>query len=199
MLDTRLLETPDTRPAIAICAYEIGDTGWDPVEDLSGEPWNPTGARTLAIDPAAPDALVATLSEALGSPACRGLLLVGRTRQEGGFKLQIRTENRSLDGTHRGNPDGPGVARATAPIAEMVREIAEAGLKASVSSETEDDVGSYLLYRVLAALPEGMDTPAVGLLRAPVDAADDHVQKAVKAAAQAIARHLAPLPRPRAA
>ena len=51
----------------------------------------------------------------------------------------------------------------------------------------------------LAALPEGMDTPAVGLLRAPVDAADDHVQKAVKAAAQAIARHLAPLPRPRAA
>jgi hypothetical protein len=199
MLDTRSLETPDTRPAIVICAYEIGETGWDPVEDLSGEPWNPTGARTLAIDPAEPDALAVTLSESLSTPGCRGLLLVGRTREGAGFRLQIRTENRSLDGTHRGDADGPGIARATAPTAEMLREITEAGLKAAVSSEAEDDVGSYLLYRVLVALPEGTDTPAVGLLRAPVDAADESVQKAVKAAAQAMARHLAPLPRPRAA
>lgn len=199
MLDTRMLETPDQRPAIAICAYEIGETGWDPVEDLSGAAWSPTGARTLAIDPAEPEVLAVTLSEALASPACRGLLLVGRTRQEGGFKLQIRTENRSLDGTHRGDADGPGIARATAPTAEMVREMTDAGLKAGVSSEAEDDVGSYLLYRVLAALPEGVDTPAVGLLRAPVDAADERVQRAVKAAAQAMARHLAPLPRPRVA
>lgn len=199
MLDTRMLETPDQRPAIAICAYEIGETGWDPVEDLSGMAWNPVGARTLSIDPAEPDVLAVTLSEALGLPACRGLLLVGRTRLEDGFRLQIRTENRSLDGTHRGNADGPGIARATAPTAEMVREMTEAGLKAGVSSEAEDDVGSYLLYRVLAALPEGVDTPAVGLLRAPVDAADERVQRAVKAAAQAMARHLAPLPRPRAA
>ena len=199
MLDTRSLEASDTRPAIAICAYEIGETGWDPVEDLSGEAWNPTGARTLAIDPAEPTALAVTLSEALTLPACRGLLLVGRTREGAGFRLQIRTENRSLDGTHRGNSDGPGVARATAPVAEMIRELNEAGLKAGVSSETEDDVGSYLLYRVLAALPEGMDTPAIGLLRAPIDEPDDRVQRAVKAAAQAMARHLAPLPRPRAA
>lgn len=199
MLDTRMLETPDQRPAIAICAYEIGETGWDPVEDLSGKPWNPPGARTLAIDSAEPETLAATLSEALGLPACRGLLLVGRTRQEGGFKLQIRTENRSLDGTHRGDADGPGIARATAPTAEMMRELNEAGLSAGVSSEAEDDVGSYLLYRVLAALPEGTDTPAIGLLRAPQGEANDRVQRAVKAAAQAMARHLAPLPRPRAA
>ena len=52
---------------------------------------------------------------------------------------------------------------------------------------------------VTVALPDGTDTPAVGLLRAPVDATDESVQKAVKAAAQAMARHLAPLPRPRAA
>ena len=199
MLDTRSLEAPDTRPAIAICAYEIGETGWDPVEDLSGEAWNPTGARTLPIDPAQPDDLARTLSEALSTPGCRGLLLVGRTREGAGFRLQIRTENRSLDGTHRGDVDGPGIARATAPTAEMVREMTEAGLKAAVSSEAEGDVGSYLLYRVLVALPEGTDTPAVGLLRAPVDATDESVQKAVKAAAQAMARHLAPLPRPRAA
>lgn len=199
MLDTRSLETPDQRPAIAICAYEIGETGWDPVEDLSGVAWNPTGARTLAIESDDPDTLAATLTEALNLPACRGLLLVGRTRQDGGFRLQIRTENRSLDGTQRGDSSGPGIARATAPVAEMVRELNEAGLTAGVSSETEDDVGSYLLYRVLAALPEGTDTPAIGLLRAPVDEADDRVQRAVKAAAQAMARHLAPLPRPRAA
>ena len=199
MLDTRMLETPDQRPAIAICAYEIGETGWDPVEDLSGVAWNPVGARTLAIGSDAPDTLAATLTEALNLPACRGLLLVGRTRQEGGFRLQIRTENRSLDGTQRGDSNGPSIARATAPTAEMVREMTEAGLKAGVSSEAEDDVGSYLLYRVLAALPEGVDTPAIGLLRAPVDAVDERVQRAVKAAAQAMARHLAPLPRPRAA
>lgn len=199
MLDTRSLEAPDTRPAIAICAYEIGETGWDPIEDLSGEPWNPTGARTLAIASDDPDVLAATLTEALNLPACRGLLLVGRTHQNGGFRLQIRTENRSLDGTKRGDSNGPSIARATAPVAEMVRELNEAGLSAGVSSETEDDVGSYLLYRVLAALPEGIDTPAIGLLRAPDDEADERVQRAVKAAAQAMARHLAPLPRPRAA
>ena len=199
MLDTRMLETPDQRPAIAICAYEIGETGWDPVEDLSGQPWNPTGARTLAIDAGEPEALAATLTEVLSLPACRGLLLVGRTRQDGGFKLQIRTENRSLDGTHRGDADGPGIARATAPTAEMMRELNEAGLTTGVSSEAEDDVGSFLLYRVLAALPEGADTPAIGLLRAPLGEANDRVQRAVKAAAQAMARHLAPLPRPRAA
>jgi pyrrolidone-carboxylate peptidase len=190
--------TPDYRPAIVICAYEAGETGWDPVEDLSGEPWNPPGARTVPVPGGEPETLAATLSDHLGDPQCRALLLVGRTRAGDDFRLQVRAVNRSLDGTHRLDEVGPGVARATAPIADMAGALNDAGLPTHVSSEAEDDAGSYLLYRVLSSLPEGADTPAVGLLRVPEDAADAVVQKAVKTAAQAMARHLSPLPRSRA-
>jgi pyrrolidone-carboxylate peptidase len=188
----------DTRPGIVICAWDAGESGWDPVEDLSGEPWSPTGARTVPVPSDEPNALASTLSAHLSDRRCRALLLVGRTRGHGGFRLQMRAENRSLDGAPRPDGVGPSVARATAPVAEMVRALKEAGLAADATSEAEDDAGSYLLYRVLADLPDGSDTPAVGLLRAPENEPDAAVQQAVKAAAQAMARHLSPLPRARA-
>lgn len=197
MTDTDQTPT-DTRPGIVICAWDAAESGWDPVEDLSGEPWNPNGARTVPVPSAAPDALVSTLSAYLSDRRCRALLLVGRTRSHEGFRLQMRAENRSLDGTQRRDDVGPSVARATAPVAEMVRALKEAGLAADATSEAEEDAGSYLLYSVLANLPDGSDTPAVGLLRAPENESDDAVQRAVKTAAQAMARHLAPLPRSRA-
>ena len=90
------------------------------------------------------------------------------------------------------------MARATAPVADIVRALNNAGLPAAASSDSEDDAGSYLLYRVLSSLPDGPDTPAVGLLRAPEGEPDDAVQRAVKATAEAMARHLSPLPRLRA-
>ena len=93
---------PDYRPGLIICAWDPDETAWDPVEDLSGQPWNPQGAR------------------------------------------------------------------------------------------------SYLLYRVLSDLPDGPETPAIGLLRVPANQPDAAVQRAVKTAAQAIARHMPPLPRSRA-
>lgn len=185
----------DTRPGIVICAWDAGETGWDPVEDLSGEPWSPNGARTVPVPPADPETLASTLSAHLSDQRCRALLLVGRTRAHDGFRLQMRAENRSLDGTHRLDGVGPSVARATAPVAEMIRALKEAGLPADATSEAEDDAGSYLLYRVLANLPDGSDTPAVGLLRAPETETAAAVQQAVKTAAQAMARHLSPLPR----
>jgi hypothetical protein len=79
----------------------------------------------------------------------------------------------------------------------MVAALHDAGLAASASSVCEGDAGSYLLYRVLSGLPDGADTPAIGLLRAPQGQPDAAVQRAVKAAAQAMARHLSPLPRAR--
>lgn len=188
----------DTRPGIVICAWDAGESGWDPIEDLSGEPWSPAGARTVPVPSADPDTLAATLSTYLTDRRCRALLLVGRTRGHEGFRLQMRAENRTLDGAQRLDGVGPSVARATAPVAEMVRALKEAGLTADATSEAEDDAGSYLLYRVLANLPDGSDTPAVGLLRAPENESDDAVQRAVKTAAQAMARHLSPLPRSRA-
>lgn len=190
--------TNDLLPALLICAYDIEQTDWDPVEDLSGQPWSPVGARTTPVEPEEPEALAAQLSARLADPRCRGLLLVGRTGVQGGFRLQVRALNRTLDGTRRLHAVGPGVVRATAPGADMVHAIKAAGIVASVSSEAEDDAGSYLLYRILSDLPEGMDAPAIGLLRAPPEADEASVRQAVKAALQAIADQLAPLPRSRA-
>lgn len=197
MLEPKDEAAPDYRPALVICAWEIDEAGWDPVEDLSGATWNPVGARTLPVAAGDPEALAATLSAHLEDRSCRGLLLVGRTRRSDAFRLQIRAENRSLDGG-RLDTVGPGMARATAPVADIVRALNKAGLTADASSESEEDAGSYLLYRVLSGLPDGPDTPAIGLLRAPEHESDAAVQRAVKAAAQAMAHHLPPLPRSRA-
>jgi hypothetical protein len=190
--------SPDLRPAILICAYDIDDPIWDPIEDLSGQPWSPPGARTVTVTADTPEALSTLLSNSLTDPACRGLLLLGRTRQGEEFRIQTRAENRQPGGRDRIDADAPGLARATAPVAEMVRAMNTAGLAVSASSEGEEDDGDYLLFRILNALPEGVDAPAVGLLRAPVGLGDAAVTAGVKAAAGAIALHLSPLPRRRA-
>lgn len=191
---------PDRRPAIAICAWDPGFTAWDPVEDLSGDPWNPIGARTLPVPGSAEaDTLAAQLSALLARGECGALLLVGRTAHPGAFRVQMRAENRRLDGADRLDHTGPGVARATAPTAEIVRDLSAAGLNAVAASDAEEDAGSYILYRILNDLPDGPASPAIGLIRAPSDVPDAKVQLAVKTAASAIARHLAPLPRPSAA
>ncbi|MDP1913702.1 hypothetical protein [Brevundimonas sp.] len=197
MLEPKDEAAPDFRPALVICAWDVEEAGWDPVEDLSGAPWSPIGARTLAVAAGEPEALATILSAHLDDRSCRGLLLVGRTRRSDAFRIQIRAENRSLDGG-RLDVVGPGMARATAPVADIVRALNEAGLAADASSDSEEDAGSYLLYRVLSGLPDGPDTPVIGLLRAPEHETDAAVQRAVKAAAQAIALHLPPLPRSRA-
>lgn len=189
---------PDFRPALVICAYDVEEAGWDPVDGLSGEPWSPVGARTLVVAATEPEALANILSAHLDDRGCRGLLLVGRTRRSDAFRLQIRAENRSLNGGRRLDGVGPGMARATAPVANIVRALNDAGIAADASSDSEDDAGSYLLYRVLSSLPDGPDTPAIGLLRAPEHESDAAVKKAVKTVAQAMALHLSPLPRSRA-
>ena len=196
-MDTGL--RPDRRPAIAICAWAPGFTAWDPVEDLSGDPWNPVGARTLPV-PGSTEAetLAAELSALLTSGECSALLLVGRTLHPGAFRLQTRAENKRLIGTERLDHTGPGVVRATAPAAEIVRDLTAVGLNAVAASDAEEDAGSYILYRILNDLPDGPASPAIGLIRAPSDVTDAKVQLAVKTAASAIARHLAPLPRPSA-
>ncbi|WP_339932204.1 hypothetical protein [uncultured Brevundimonas sp.] len=195
MLDIQADAAPDRRPAIVICAYDAAETGWDPVEDLSGIAWNPPGARTVPVAADDPDTLATTLQDQLEQHGCRALLLVGRTSNGESFHVQMRAENRVLDGTRRLDDTGPGVARATAPVAEIVQALNDAGLAAAASSESEADAGSYLLFRILSGLPDGIDSPAIGLLRAPAAASDAAVQRAVKAAAEAIASHLSPLPR----
>jgi len=195
MLDIQAEAAPDRRPAIVICAWDAGETGWDPVEDLSGVAWNPPGARTVQVAADDPDALATTLQDHLGARGCRALLLVGRTGHGDAFRVQMRAENRVLNGTGRLDDTGPGLARATAPVAEIVEALNDAGLAVAASSESEPDAGSYLLYRILSSLPDGADSPAIGLLRAPADSSDAAMQRGVKAAAATMARHLSPLPR----
>lgn len=185
----------DRRPGIAVCAYEPDSSGWDLVEDLSGELWSPPGARTVRITPAEPDRLASVLGEHLRSGDCRAVLLVGSGGRDGCFRMQMRAENRKLGGKERLLRTGPGVARATAPASDIVRALRDAGLSAEASSDAEDDVGSYLLYRVLADLADGPHTPAVGLLRAPPGADESAVKKAVKGAVSVIAGQMALLPR----
>ena len=127
------------------------------------------------------------------------MLLIGRTHKSSGFRVQMRAENRALIGGEKLSHTGPAMARATAPVADMVRALTAAGLHAEASSEGEDDIGSFLLYSILTRLPDDADVPAVGLLRAPMDIADEAVQKGVKAVANAMARTLSPLPRRRPA
>jgi pyrrolidone-carboxylate peptidase len=185
----------DRRPAIVICAYDTDHSVWDPIEDLSGEPWSPQGARTVAVPSADPESLASTLSDHMAETNCRALLLVGRTRRSDAFRLQMRAENRAVTGGLRADVNGPAMARVTVPVAEIVRELNAAGLAADASSEAEEDAGSYLLYRVLSGLPYGPDAPAIGLLRIPDQADEDAVRRGIKVAATAIARHLAPLAR----
>lgn len=189
---------PDRRPSILICAYDVADGGWDAVEDLSGAIWHPAGARTVPIAPGEPAHLAELLSHHLREADCRAVLLVGRTRRSDGFRVQMRAENRTLDGGRRLSETGPALARTTAPVAEMIRALKEAGLPADASSDDEDDAGGFLLYSVLTSLPDDADVPAVGLLRAPAGIDQIALDKGVRAAAAAIARHLSPLPRARA-
>jgi hypothetical protein len=193
MLDPEVPTSQDRRPGIVICAYEADDDGWDPVEDLSGRFWDPPGARTVAVFADEPEALVSTLADHLRSGECQGILLVGRSARAPGFRIQMRAENHAPGQKQRLSRTGPGIARSTAPVADMIRALTDAGLKADASSEAEDDVGSYLLYRMLAELPDGPEAPAIGLIRAPLPADERLVRKGVKAAASAMARRMTPL------
>lgn len=197
MLDINTEVAQDRRPAIVICACELGAVEWNLAEDLSGQLWNPAGARTIAVPASRPSELVQTLSRHLGDADCRGLLLVGRNRTSSQFRIQMRAENRGLEPDFAPMEQSPSIARATAPAAGMVEALNDIGLGAAATSDGEDDVGSYLLYRVLCGLPEGMDVPSVGLLRIPEDADPDVAEQGIKAVAGAIARHMSPLPRAR--
>lgn len=197
MPDTLTETIQDRRPAIVICSCEVDAPAWDLAEDLSGLPWSPNGARTLAVPTSPPDTLAQTLAEHLANADCRGLLLIGLNRRSDRFRVQMRAENRGFEPGSAPQPHSPSIARATAPASEMIDALNAIGLPADASSEGEEDVASYLLYRVLCSLPDGMDAPSIGLLRVPETVDTDTVERGIKAVAGAIARHMSPLPRAR--
>jgi hypothetical protein len=197
MLDTIAENQPDRRPAILVCVYETADTLWNALDGDAD--WTPPGARLRPLGPGEPADLAGRITGELDHADCRAVLLVGRTRKSDGFRVQMRAENRALTGGKKLSQTGPSLARATAPVAEMVRALIDAGLSADATSDSEEDVGSYLLYRVLTALQDDVDAPAVGLLRAPSAVNEAQLRLGIQTAATAIARHLSPLPRIRPA
>lgn len=197
MLDTIAENQPDRRPGILVCIYEADDTLSAALDTHDGAAWAPAGARVRAQGPDDPTTLAEVITQQIGEADCRAVLLVGRTRKSTSFRIQMRAENRAPSGGKKVSLTGPAMARATAPAAEIVRELIDAGLAADATSESEEDVGSYLLYRVLTALPDNADAPSVGLLRVPALIDREQLRLGVQTAASAMACHLSPLPRAR--
>lgn len=197
MLDTTAENKPDRRPVILVCAYEEA-ASFGPLDDDVAVA---AGARLTPLGPDDPDILSEQIAKELREAECRAVLLIGRTRKADGFRLQMRAENRALTGGGKVSSIGPGLARATAPVAEMVRALHEANLPAEATSEGEgeEDAGSYLLYRILTALPEDADVPSIGLLRASSSLNADQVRLGLQIAAATMAQNLSPLPRARSA
>lgn len=140
----------------------------------------------------APDveALCTDVEARMGGGSERALLIVGPSRA-GAFRIQTRAENRAPGGRSRLRPTGPGVVRATASATEMARVLADAGHRVEVSSDAEDDSASQLLYRALCAAPDGMDAPAVALLRVP-PSDPALAASGVASAVRALSMHLTP-------
>lgn len=144
---------------------------------------------------ASAEILADTLTNLLSGGECSALLLVGRTVHAGPVRIQMRAENRRLGEPGRLDSTNPSIARVTAPVADMLRDLTAAGVPAIAASDAEDDAGSYILFRVLADLPDNLESPSIGLLRIPDGTSETIVRTAVKTAASAMARRLAPLPR----
>lgn len=185
----------DTRPGLIVCAYDNAHPEWDLVEDLAGTIWDPPGARTVLVKHDAPEALARGLNEAMATPGVRGMLLVGTADEGAEVLIPVRALNRVPDGTSRAVEHGPGVARATAPAGDIIRALAQAGHPARMEPEGATGTGGYLLYQVLASVPDNVLTPSVGLLLVPPGMDAELIREVVKKAAAAVAASLTPLPR----
>lgn len=178
----------DVRPEIVVCLCDPA------VEAAVGQASALTdglaSARARRVASADPEALASELEGRLRDPTCRALLILGRANADG-FRVQTRAENRTLNGKGRFAPTGPGVVRATASAQEIVRALNEAGQTAEISSQSDEDAASYMLFRAMCGVPDGVDAPAVALLRVP--AGDpERAGAGLEAALGAIARHLSP-------
>lgn len=171
------------------------------VEALTAQAWSPKGARlygkvvTVAWSSAADEVL-----EAARARRCDGVLLIAASTRATEFRVEMRAQNRVAsrrsDAEGRLWPHdrilltGPGVVRATAPVAEMVQAIQAAGLPARASSESGDFVGNFTLYRLLAEFGCGDAERTVGCLSIPLSSSPADVEAAVKAATEAFALRL---------
>jgi pyrrolidone-carboxylate peptidase len=178
------------------------------VERLTAEGWAPAGAELCGrVIPVSWTAGPATVLEAARALRANAVLLLAAVPLGSDFRVEMRAQNRvgrrradaegRLWGDDRILPIGPGVVRATAPVAEMVKAIKAADCPVRACSDSGDFVGNFTFYRLLAELGPEEAHRAVGCLAIPARKDLDLVERAVKAATEAFAKSLsAPLPEP---
>lgn len=163
------------RPTLLVCGFDAGDgTAAELLRRLSDDGRGPV--RSLTVPPSWREAAETILKAAAESLAA-GVLLFDLRPQAGVFEVLMRAENVAsrrrrdgegvLFGRERISPIGPGVARATAPVAAMVRALQAEGLPVRASSDAGDDLVNYALYRMLTEYDGLARAPDVGAVFAP--------------------------------
>jgi pyroglutamyl-peptidase len=184
----------------------------DVIERLLHQQWAPPGFAVHGlVAPVLWGRSAEVIAEAIRASGCNGALLLGIAGKAREFRVEMRAANHvdrrrpDADGKlWRGDkidPTGPASARSTAPVADMMRAIEDAGYPSVASSDAGDYLCNFSLYRILTGLGDGAGAPPVGFLHVPravlKNGEDallevDDMERAVKAAVRAFALHLAP-------
>lgn len=167
------------RPTLLVCGFDGGDgAAAEAVRRVvEGGCGVVRGAVCSLTVPSLWRRAAETVLEAAAETLAAGVLLVDVRPKARAFEVLMRAENGAsrrrkdgegaLFGRERISPTGPGVVRATAPVAAMVRAIEAEGLPARASSDSGDDVANYALYRLLTEFDGSPRAPGVGALFAP--------------------------------
>jgi pyrrolidone-carboxylate peptidase len=207
-------ERPDDR-RLLICGFQPAegaeaDATERAMAQLADANWEPAGVTaTYFFAPRIWDTATEAIADMMRASRAGAVLLVATARRSPDFAIEMRAQNRvsitKPDSTGRLRPSGriasvgPAVARATAPVADMLHGLWDAGLKAHASSEAGDYICNFVLYRLLTEVASDSGAPPVGCLRAPgfgiegqpLNAEDpqliDHIVQGVMACANVVA------------
>jgi pyroglutamyl-peptidase len=217
MLNKPVTSKHPSRPALLITGF--GPFPGSPdnptaavVASLLEQAWAPQGACAHGlVVPVRWDQSAQIIAEAIRASGCDGALLLGVAGKAREFRVEMRAKNQAdrrkpdADGalwpSGKITPTGPAVARATAPVADMVRAIQKAGYPSVASSDAGDYLCNFTLYRILTETAADARSPAVGFLHVPRSVLRDgeevlltiaDIERAVKAAATAFTHSLNP-------
>ncbi len=170
---------PTHLPRLIVCAWN--DEGVDTAATLAARGWRHDRAEVVhAVLPAEPSEAFAALLAVMREQDASGVLIVEASGR--GVRVPLGAGNRrarseggvSASGRERRiAPVGPGSARVTAPVAEMLRAIVAERTSAAVVAEASDRRGNHLIYRLLTEAAAGAGAPTVGALLLPATAEPD--------------------------
>lgn len=169
------------RPApvrLLICGFASPQE--DALARLQARGWrHPRIAVGYARLPADPDVALRRLCEALGESGASGVLLLDESGAADRFTVMLRACNRlaRAAGAHvarhgRISPLGPGSARMTGPVGDLVRGLRAAGCAVKVGSDPEEGPANHLVYRLLTEAAGEIGSPTVAVLGLPQSGAD---------------------------